>query len=105
MHSRLVITADELDTAAIAKHLQLKGNLVNGSWVFDCGTRLSDQAGDSHATYWVNLLDRHRDGKNELMAQSHQFTIEFMSDTVALDEISIEGLTRNRVALRFISRA
>lgn len=105
MHSRLVITADELDTAAIAKRLQLKGNLVDGSWVFDCATRLSDQTGDAHATYCVNLLDRHRDGKNELIAQSHRFTIEFMSDTVELDEISTDRLARKRVALRFISRA
>ncbi len=101
MRSRLVITAAKLDTAAIANYLQLKGKLVNDCWIFDGAARLSDQAGDAHATYWVNLLDRHRDGKNALMAHSHQFTVEFFSDMLDLNENSIDGLARNRVAIRF----
>ncbi len=75
---------------------------MNRRWVFDGATSLSDQAGDAHATYWGNLLDRHRDGKNALMAQSYQFTIEFLSDTLELNEESINRLARNRVAIRLI---
>lgn len=104
MHSRLIITAQELDTSAIAKHLQLKGILSEDRWVFDCATRLSHQGGNAHATYWLNLLDRHRDGKNALMDRAHDFTVEFLSDTLELNENSIAGLARNRVSFRFVSQ-
>ena len=89
--------------SAISRHLQLSGSLDGDSWIFAGPFRLHGKEADTHTTYWTNLLTRHRDGKNTLMATAYRFTIEFDSHSIELNVCSIQSLARNRVAIRLVT--
>ena len=101
MNSVLLIeNDDELDIEVIQKCLELKGSVQDGTWQFFSAERLTSRDGNAHIEYWANLLERHKDGKNELLKLGFELTIEFTGPVVEFSADSIAGISRHRIAIR-----
>ena len=100
MQSKLIVQSDDLDPAEIARHLELKGLISNECWQFASAERLDSRDGNAHAQYWITLLDRHKDGKNQLIKLGYRFTIEFVGSMTELNVDAMQGLSVQRVSIR-----
>ena len=63
--------------------------------------RLAKRDGDAHAQYWMNILDRHKEGKNALLANGYQLILEFSNGILELSPESVGGLARQRIAIHY----
>ena len=101
MLSKLIICSDSLNPKEIATELELKGEVNDRCWTFQCADRLKSRDGNAHAQYWITLLDRHKIGRNRLIKLGYRFTIHFNDTKIELHEESMLGLGRHHVAIRF----
>jgi len=101
MNSVLLIeNYDKLDIEVIQKCLELKGSVQDGTWRFFAAERLASRDGNAHMEYWTNLLERRKDGKNELLKLGFVLTIEFSGPVIEFSTDSIAGISRHRIAIR-----
>ena len=100
--SRLIISADSgFDIEYVSQQLQLRGSIQNGKWIFPAAERLAKRDGDAHAQYWMNILDRHKEGKNALLANGYHLILEFSNGILELSPESVGGLARQRIAIHY----
>lgn len=106
MKSWLQVESEHLDETLIAKHLQLIGEFFDSHWSFQMPPKLMDKSAESHLQYWVNLLDKHIEGKRVLQRYGYTFTI-FLKSTrhdpklLTLTSQNIDLISRHHINITF----
>ncbi len=102
MQSWLTVEFEELDETLLSKHLQLRGEMGDSVWRFEMAGRLKNQRTARHIQYWINLIEKHADGRKALQRLGYRFSLEFVADeheSIAFSSSEIDLLARNHCGL------
>ena len=102
MRSWLRVDGDNFDEAFLAKHLQLKGTLIDAGWTFPVASRLLGMPASRHIQYWVNLLAKHMDARKILQREGYTFHLHIAAESgedVSLTAEEIDLMARSHCGL------